>query len=83
MVDDAPPLFRKPADFVAAYAGKAPWDIDRPQAAFVALADAGALVGRVLECVRQTREELDEELATLIPGQAQPDDPADRKQGAE
>jgi cyclopropane fatty-acyl-phospholipid synthase-like methyltransferase len=41
--------FRKPEDFDAVYAGKAPWDIGRPQAAFLELARAGALRGRVLD----------------------------------
>ncbi|MGW4243602.1 class I SAM-dependent methyltransferase [Nocardia sp. NPDC004722] len=31
------------------YAVKPPWDIDRPQAAFVTLAEAGAIRGRVLD----------------------------------
>lgn len=31
------------------YAGKAPWDIDRPQPALLALASAGAITGRVLD----------------------------------
>ena len=31
------------------YAGRPPWDIGRPQAAFVALADAGLIRGRVLD----------------------------------
>lgn len=31
------------------YAQRPPWDIDRPQSAFVALADAGAIGGRVLD----------------------------------
>jgi SAM-dependent methyltransferase len=31
------------------YTGTPPWDTGRPQAAFVALADAGALTGRVLD----------------------------------
>jgi cyclopropane fatty-acyl-phospholipid synthase-like methyltransferase len=33
----------------AMYAGQLPWDIGRPQAAFVALADAGLIRGRVLD----------------------------------
>ncbi|MFN8639883.1 MAG: class I SAM-dependent methyltransferase [Dehalococcoidia bacterium] len=36
-------------DFEAAYRGTPPWDIGRPQAAIVALADAGRLVGEVLD----------------------------------
>ncbi len=35
--------------FDAAYAGTPPWDIGRPQAAFLALAEAGAVRGRVLD----------------------------------
>jgi cyclopropane fatty-acyl-phospholipid synthase-like methyltransferase len=31
------------------YAGKPPWDIDRPQPAFLTLAEAGAIRGRVLD----------------------------------
>lgn len=31
------------------YAGKPPWDIDRPQPALLALASAGAITGRVLD----------------------------------
>jgi cyclopropane fatty-acyl-phospholipid synthase-like methyltransferase len=40
---------RRPEDFDALYAGTPPWDIGRPQAAFVALAEAGAIRGRVLD----------------------------------
>ena len=36
-------------DFDAAYAGIPPWDIGRPQPAFLALTDAGAVRGRVLD----------------------------------
>jgi cyclopropane fatty-acyl-phospholipid synthase-like methyltransferase len=36
-------------DFEASYAGSPPWDIGRPQPAFVRLADAGELHGRVLD----------------------------------
>lgn len=36
-------------DFDAAYRGTPPWDIGRPQPVFLALADAGALRGRVLD----------------------------------
>jgi len=36
-------------DFDAMYAGTPPWDIGRPQPAFVELADAGAIGGRVLD----------------------------------
>jgi cyclopropane fatty-acyl-phospholipid synthase-like methyltransferase len=35
--------------FDAMYAGRPPWDIGRPQAAFVALADAELIRGRVLD----------------------------------
>ncbi len=38
-----------PGGFEAAYAGRPPWDIGRPQAAFLALAEAGAIHGRVLD----------------------------------
>jgi SAM-dependent methyltransferase len=37
------------ARFEGAYAGTPPWDIGRPQPAFVALVDAGAVTGRVLD----------------------------------
>jgi SAM-dependent methyltransferase/DNA-binding MarR family transcriptional regulator len=40
---------RQPADFDAAYAGTPPWDIGRPQPAFLELAQAGALRGRILD----------------------------------
>jgi SAM-dependent methyltransferase len=43
---------RKPASpehFDALYAGRPPWDIGRPQAAFLAVAEAGGLRGRVLD----------------------------------
>ncbi len=36
-------------DFETYYAGKAPWDIGRPQPAFLALAESGAIRGRVLD----------------------------------
>jgi cyclopropane fatty-acyl-phospholipid synthase-like methyltransferase len=38
-----------PHDFEASYAGTPPWDIGRPQPAFVRLAEAGELQGRVLD----------------------------------
>ncbi|HKH87562.1 MAG TPA: class I SAM-dependent methyltransferase [Acidimicrobiales bacterium] len=38
-----------PEHFDAAYAGTPPWDIGRPQAAFLALAEAGALAGPLLD----------------------------------
>ena len=40
---------RTAGDFDAFYAGTAPWDIGRPQAAFRRLADSGLLTGRVLD----------------------------------
>jgi cyclopropane fatty-acyl-phospholipid synthase-like methyltransferase len=40
---------RRSEDFDALYAGTPPWDIGRPQPAFLALAEAGAIRGRVLE----------------------------------
>jgi hypothetical protein len=40
---------RHAEDFDALYTGTPPWDIGRPQPAFVALADAGAVRGRVLD----------------------------------
>jgi cyclopropane fatty-acyl-phospholipid synthase-like methyltransferase len=38
-----------PGEFNEMYAGTPPWDIGRPQPAFQALADAGELLGRVLD----------------------------------
>lgn len=46
---DAPSGAIPPHDFEALYAETPPWDIGRPQAPFVALAEAGALKGRVLD----------------------------------
>lgn len=44
------PLRSRPLEnFDALYTGTPPWDIGRPQAAFLELARAGALVGRVLD----------------------------------
>jgi cyclopropane fatty-acyl-phospholipid synthase-like methyltransferase len=43
------PGSRKPGHFDSSYAGTPPWDIGRPQAPFLALAEAGALRGRVLD----------------------------------
>jgi SAM-dependent methyltransferase len=44
------PTVRKPEDFAAHYAAATPpWDIGRPQAAFLQLAEAGELRGRVLD----------------------------------
>ena len=40
---------RRPEDFDALYTGTPPWDIGRPQPAFVQLADAGVLRGHVLD----------------------------------
>jgi SAM-dependent methyltransferase len=49
-VGPGPPLHpRRPEDFDALYAGTPPWDIGRPQPAIQALAEAGALRGRVLD----------------------------------
>jgi SAM-dependent methyltransferase len=45
--DEALP--RPPGRLSAAYAGTPPWDIGRPQAAFVRLADAGKIRGAVLD----------------------------------
>jgi len=39
----------RPEDFDAFYAGTPPWDIGRPQPAFLELAQAGELQGRVLD----------------------------------
>ena len=47
--EEAGPRRRRPDDFNVMYAGAPPWDIGRPQAAFVELADSGALQGRVLD----------------------------------
>src|ERR1039458_6117514 len=40
---------RRPEDFDGFYAGTPPWDIGRPQPAFLSLAEAGAIRGRVLD----------------------------------
>jgi SAM-dependent methyltransferase len=40
---------RRPEDFDALYQGTPPWDIGRPQPAFLALAEAEGLRGRVLD----------------------------------
>src|SRR5206468_2068811 len=40
---------RRPEQFDALYAGTPPWDIGRPQPAFLHLAEAGAVRGRVLD----------------------------------
>jgi SAM-dependent methyltransferase len=51
--EDAPPSLavnpRTAGEFDAFYAGTAPWDIGRPQAAFLRLAESGLLTGRVLD----------------------------------
>jgi len=46
---DPRPVNDHAGGFDAMYAGQPPWDIGRPQAAFVALADAGLIRGRVLD----------------------------------
>jgi SAM-dependent methyltransferase len=40
---------RRPEEFEAMYAGTPPWDIGRPQPAFLRLATAGQIRGRVLD----------------------------------
>jgi SAM-dependent methyltransferase len=40
---------RSPEDFDQMYSGTPPWDIGRPQPVFLALAEAGAIRGRVLD----------------------------------
>ena len=40
---------RRPEDFDAVYQGKPAWDIDRPQPAFLKLAEAGRVTGVVLD----------------------------------
>jgi SAM-dependent methyltransferase len=40
---------RRPVELNALYVGTPPWDIGRPQSAFLALAEAGLLRGRVLD----------------------------------
>jgi cyclopropane fatty-acyl-phospholipid synthase-like methyltransferase len=40
---------RRPEDFDALYTGTPPWDIGRPQPAFLELAEAGIVRGRVLD----------------------------------
>ena len=46
---DPSPVTQAPHDLEDLYASPPPWDIGRPQSAFRALADAGALRGRVLD----------------------------------
>jgi hypothetical protein len=43
------PGITKREHFIAAYEGQAPWDIGRPQEAFVRLADSGQVHGSVLD----------------------------------
>jgi SAM-dependent methyltransferase len=43
------PRIQTAEEFDASYAGTPPWDIGRPQTMFLALANAGALRGRVLD----------------------------------
>ena len=40
---------RNQSDFDSSYAGQPPWDIGRPQAAFVEIVAAGGLIGRILD----------------------------------
>jgi SAM-dependent methyltransferase len=47
--DPGRPIEPSSARFEPAYAGTPPWDIGRPQPAFVELADAGLLTGHVLD----------------------------------
>jgi SAM-dependent methyltransferase len=49
MTDSGPARPRQPEDFDFLYTATPPWDIGRPQSAFVALAQAGAIRGRVLD----------------------------------
>ena len=49
MTDSSPARPTRPEDFDFLYAVTPPWDIGRPQPAFVALAQAGAIRGRVLD----------------------------------
>src|SRR2546421_2189920 len=49
MTDSSPARPGRPEDFDFLYAVTPPWDIGRPQPAFVALAQAGAIRGRVLD----------------------------------
>ena len=44
-----PAQSRTPEDFDEMYAGTPPWDIGRPQAVFLRLAETGAIRGRVLD----------------------------------
>jgi len=49
MEETPPHAPRKPEDFEAMYRERPPWDIGRPQPAFLELAEAGELRGRVLD----------------------------------
>jgi SAM-dependent methyltransferase len=49
MLTVGPAVYRSAEDFDAWYQGTPPWEIGGPQPAFVALADSGAIVGRVLD----------------------------------
>jgi SAM-dependent methyltransferase len=49
MTDGSPARPRRPDDFDFLYTVTPPWDIGRPQPAFVSLAQAGAIRGRVLD----------------------------------
>jgi len=46
---EASPIRPRHEDFDASYAGTPPWDIGRPQPAFLELAEAGVVDGRVLD----------------------------------
>jgi cyclopropane fatty-acyl-phospholipid synthase-like methyltransferase len=46
---DGRPEARPPGSFDAMYAGTPPWDIGRPQPAFLELAESGVIRGRVLD----------------------------------
>jgi len=43
------PRGRRHEDFEISYAGRPPWDIGKPQAVFLALAEAGEFRGRILD----------------------------------
>ena len=49
MTENAARQPRRPEDFVEYYAEQPPWDVGRPQPVIRALAEAGALRGRVLD----------------------------------
>jgi SAM-dependent methyltransferase len=49
MLTRGPAVYRSGEDFDIWYQGTPPWDIGGPQPAFVALADSGAIGGRVLD----------------------------------